>query len=724
MKQLILVVFAALLAISINAQSIYEIQGQTNLSPYNGQSVSTKGIVTAVYVGSYFIQDGDSEWTGLYVYDKTQTPAIGDSIEIAGTIYEYYDMTELVDITSFTVTSSGNTLPEPILIETGAAEEKWEGVLLRVENAECTNPDLGFGEWELNDGSGTTVVNDLGVVYTPIAGVKYKVTGPLSYSFEQYKLEPRTEEDIIQDLALFFTVNPSASDIEKTKFTLNWETNAAASSYVEYGLTTSYELGKQFSTVSSTTHRILIDNLSAGEIYYTQSYSINATKDTTPIHHAVFATQSESSGKINTYFNHERIVQELKSSFTGNIADTIISYITKAQTSIDIAIYDLTNHAPQSDSSNYKIIQAINTAFNKGVKIRLITDGAVGNQALDSLNANLPILKRNSDGIMHHKFLVVDAESIDNSWVVTGSTNWTYNNLFMDFNNMICIQDQSLAKAYAIEFIEMWGSNDDKPNNDNAKFGKDKTDNTPHQFNINEVPVELYFSPSDKTTSKIVTAIDDAKESVDFAMMVFTENSIANAIIAATNRGLETNGLIDYIESTGSDYNDLLDNGVNVKDFQNPEGGGWPDAPTLHHKFCIIDKSANNPLVISGTHNWSASAESKNDENTLFIADASIADLFYDEFTQIEYYMDGPGSIARNSINNLTVYPNPSNGNIVLEVSKLDNYSVEIFDIIGLPVANFEMNTFTKTLTIPQKGIYIVVLNNGKETHKQKIVIQ
>ena len=46
---------------------------------------------------------------------------------------------------------------------------------------------------------------------------------------------------------------------------------------------------------------------------------------------------------------------------------------------------------------------------------------------------------------MHNKILIIDADSEDNSWILTGSTNFTDNNLDDDFNNMICIQDQSLS---------------------------------------------------------------------------------------------------------------------------------------------------------------------------------------------------------------------------------------------------------------------------------------
>ncbi len=52
--------------------------------------------------------------------------------------------------------------------------------------------------------------------------------------------------------------------------------------------------------------------------------------------------------------------------------------------------------------------------------------------------------------------MIVDQDSEDNSWVMSGSMNLTSNNISDDFNNILFIQDQSLAKAYTLEFNEMW----------------------------------------------------------------------------------------------------------------------------------------------------------------------------------------------------------------------------------------------------------------------------
>jgi hypothetical protein len=188
--------------------TIAEIQGELFSSPLVGLSVTTTGIVTANNVTSatsgvigYFIQDGEGPWNGIFVYDNTQAPEIGDEIIIEGEVAEYYDVTELVNISYFETVSSGNDLPTPSIVTTGelASSEAYEGCLVQIVNAICTNPDADYGEAIFDDGSGEVKTNDY--MYLPedgwIQDEYYSITGCIHYTFEEYKIEPRYAEDIV-----------------------------------------------------------------------------------------------------------------------------------------------------------------------------------------------------------------------------------------------------------------------------------------------------------------------------------------------------------------------------------------------------------------------------------------------------------------------------------------------------------------------------------------------
>ncbi|NPA36035.1 MAG: T9SS type A sorting domain-containing protein [Chlorobi bacterium] len=181
--------------------SIYDIQyttDETGDSPYNGQLVKTIGVVMATTNYGYYIQSDNSAWSGIYVYDSEASVAVGDEITVTGTVYEYNNFTELTDITNTTVISSGNTLFEPVLITMAGYTEGYESVLVKVENVTCSNPDLGYGEWEITDGTNTGRVDDMWYAYTPTQDEAFaSITGMMTYSYSNFKIEPRDASDIV-----------------------------------------------------------------------------------------------------------------------------------------------------------------------------------------------------------------------------------------------------------------------------------------------------------------------------------------------------------------------------------------------------------------------------------------------------------------------------------------------------------------------------------------------
>lgn len=189
--------------------SIYDIQYTTETSgdsPHINKQVRVSGIVTAIdflqgFKG-YFLQDSSSTWNGIYVYDPDRdSTEPGDSLTIVATIAEYYNATQASCVVEYIENSTGNILPDPLVIITGVTDpEQYECVLVTVENAECTNNDLGNDEVELNDGSGAIIVDDYLYDYTGTDAFTlsniYRVTGVMYYSSGDYKIIPGNVNDI------------------------------------------------------------------------------------------------------------------------------------------------------------------------------------------------------------------------------------------------------------------------------------------------------------------------------------------------------------------------------------------------------------------------------------------------------------------------------------------------------------------------------------------------
>ena len=708
--------FITLLALpfSLGAQTIQEIQGEVADSPFADMEVTTMGIVTAVNDLGFTLQDGEGAWSGIHVFDGAQ-PQLGDQVTVTGTAVEFYELTEIVNVTEVTVNSSGNALPEPQLLSTAAiADEQWESVLLRIEEGTCTNEDLGFSEFELDDGSGACRVDDayMSSPYAAQLGIAYSVVGIQTYSFGDFKLLPRGEDDITLASPLYFTAQPEEFDLATTSLSILWETNADADTELDYGYTPAYELGTFADAATTTFHDVALTGLEPATPLYIRARSTNIEGDVV-VQERVVITTSESTGTIEVLFTQMPDLSAAtlsEAQWTESIADSIVSYIGLAQSTLDIAMYDLMDCDPA-------IIQAINARSEAGVVVRYITDDEPENLALNLLDPEIPVLAGNAEGIMHDKFILIDRDDALGAWVITGATNHTGANMGWDYNNQIRIQDQSLCRAFTLEFEEMWGSSGNSFDADNAAFASQKTDNTPHKFILGGKASELYFAPSDGTAAQISEHLAMAEDRVAFAVMAFTENSLGQAIVNANNAVGNVQGIIDYVEFSGSEFDYLVDQGVDVVDYQNEDGTEWPDGPVMHSKYAMADYAAGdaNPITITGSYNWTASAGAINDENTLILFDAEIANWFYQDFLGIRNHL---GAVSLNEQNQdsseLLLFPNPSDGHF--RVSAQENASVQIYDAAGREV--FRSKTGMEHYVDLPTGLYNVVVTQQNGLRK------
>ncbi len=472
------------------------------------------------------------------------------------------------------------------------------------------------------------------LVGTPIPAGPVTITGIMSQYMATYQLLLRSTEDIEKNSGPQIVSAITQSNITTTGFRLVYSTEKPGSTHLKYGMTRSLELGIMGDTAKSFSHAINLKGLAPATFYYVQAISVDIYGDSSISTIKYFSTASLSSGRMMVYFNYPvdtSVSSGVNAYFLSfRLDDTLVAYINKAQHTLDVAIYSF-NDQGLSPS----IAQAINEAFDRGVRVRVVSDGGNTNMGLTLLKSGIPVV-RSPQGlaytIMHNKFIVIDALSLDpnDDWVWTGSTNWNAQQLFDDMNNAIVIQDQALAKAYTLEFEEMWGSSTHIPSAANARFGSFKTDNIPHLFSVNGRLVELYFSPSDNTTAQISRTIRSADNELYFSLMLITRTDLGNAIVERAGAGVFTAGIIGDISGSGAQVNDILapvlDNRLQIYNGDN----------IFHHKYLIIDPNAlwADPLVLTGSHNWSGAAETGNDENTLIIHDSLIANLYYQEWTK------------------------------------------------------------------------------------------
>jgi phosphatidylserine/phosphatidylglycerophosphate/cardiolipin synthase-like enzyme len=133
------------------------------------------------------------------------------------------------------------------------------------------------------------------------------------------------------------------------------------------------------------------------------------------------------------------------------------------------------------------------------------------------------------------------------------------------------------------------------------------------------------FSRVDDCSLIIVNLIDSAEKYVHVAIYSFTLDSLGDALIRARDRGVDVKVVVEneQVEVKGSEYEKLLEAGVDVR----LDGNQY----LMHHKFIVVD----GRVVVTGSYNWSYSAEERNDENMIVVSNPDVARLYEAEFQRV-----------------------------------------------------------------------------------------
>jgi hypothetical protein len=293
---------------------------------------------------------------------------------------------------------------------------------------------------------------------------------------------------------------------------------------------------------------------------------------------------------------------------------------------------------------------------------------------------------------VHHKFCVIDGKTV---W--TGSYNITDSGTIYNNNNAVAVECVELAEAYLTEFNEMWGAESGPP--ENCAFSTNKNTNVDHHIICNGVPVDIYFSPTknpspDTAYDALMNNMDATDESIHFCMYTFTQSNLAGKLIQVRNNGIGVQGVMDEYQALGpySVYDYLKTNDIDVILNKQVE----PHGNLLHHKFAIFDYKLPTARVVTGSYNWTLSAQTSNDENTLIIHNKAVAYEFFREFHRNYYGVDPEGNdpVINLSINETEFKP----GSFFMCNASLTNpgfTSVSLYEYIILDIgAHFGEDRF------------------------------
>jgi phosphatidylserine/phosphatidylglycerophosphate/cardiolipin synthase-like enzyme len=165
---------------------------------------------------------------------------------------------------------------------------------------------------------------------------------------------------------------------------------------------------------------------------------------------------------------------------------------------------------------------------------------------------------------------------------------------------------------------------------------------------------EVYFSLSDNPQKEIIKNINQAEAFINIAMYIFTDKEIALPLINAQKRGVKVRVYLDksQIESKYSQSRFLVQKGIKVRISTNNY--------IMHNKFAIID----NRLLLTGSYNWTFSANNRNDENLMVIDDPELIEIFQNQFINLWTNKYSPERTKelfdKAKVNILTVFPSPA----------------------------------------------------------------
>ena len=162
---------------------------------------------------------------------------------------------------------------------------------------------------------------------------------------------------------------------------------------------------------------------------------------------------------------------------------------------------------------------------------------------------------------------------------------------------------------------------------------------------------EIYFSLLDNPQKAIIKNINQAEAFINIAMYVFTDKAIAPPLVNAQKRGVKIRVYLDkdQIESSYSVSRLLVQKGIKVRISSNNY--------IMHNKFAIID----NRILLTGSYNWTFSANNRNDENLMVIDDPEIIKIFQNQFVNLwtnKYSLKRTKELfSKAKVNLLTVFP-------------------------------------------------------------------
>ena len=306
------------------------------------------------------------------------------------------------------------------------------------------------------------------------------------------------------------------------------------------------------------------------------------------------------------------------------VARAVAGFIDGATATLDLAQYDFNLVGETAQI----VADAIRRADARGVKIRFLYNVDHANpipvppppEPDVKLIASLPVAGKAIAGIpdlMHHKYVIRDGDTV---W--TGSLNWTDDSFSRQENVVAIVQSEAIAKAYRIDFDQLWANAD-----------VEKTGFVDPRWDDG---VRVWFTPGhgEDLSSRIAKLIHRSKRRVRICSPVITTGPVLGTLAQVISDGtLDVAGCVDatQVREVIQQWKVLGNLAWKLPLLERVMAGRFsgkistPYGDGTVHDFMHAKVAVCDDTVFVGSFNLSRSGE-KNAENVLELEDAAIAD--------------------------------------------------------------------------------------------------
>ncbi len=262
---------------------------------------------------------------------------------------------------------------------------------------------------------------------------------------------------------------------------------------------------------------------------------------------------------------------------------------------------------------------------------------------LQQATGNSKLIRGHYNGLAHCKVFILLNKNNKAIKILTGSTNFSTNGVYINSNHVLVFDNTIIAERYNNLFDNSFSEQKLK-----TLKGKEPTI-LDYDFNEAGMPkMTITFAPHTKNdANRIFKRISSRIEKPNNTDILFaimndsSESSILKSIkTQLKNPNVFTYGITDKINKNASDYQVFLykpnnSNGIEVaaRGIQNilPKPFGTVaniNGYAIHHKFVVVNFRGNNPVVYCGSSNLAFNPEQKNGDNLIEIFDKDVVTVF------------------------------------------------------------------------------------------------